>query len=122
MSLTRVSDNRSLQQRNKGSYQINADQFSHILCPLTAVGKPDNMSRDYNSGFDPVGYLEWRWDPSKADKDVRYIRYKIATFMAHFYQDLMAHTFLNKPTLPLCKLHCALIAALCILTLPALIL
>ena len=95
MSLTRVSDDRSLQQRNEESYQINADQFSHILYPLTAVGKPDNMSTDYSSEIDPVGYLEWRWDMSKADKDVRCIRYKVATFMARFYQDLMAHAFLN---------------------------
>ena len=71
----------------KESAELNTDQFSPSLCPLTAVGETNNMSRDYNSGFDPVGYLEWRWDPSKADKDVRCIRYKIATFMARFYQD-----------------------------------
>ena len=45
------------------------------------------MSTDYTSGFDPVSYLESRWDQTKAGTDARYIKYTIATFMAHFYQD-----------------------------------
>ena len=49
------------------------------------------MSTDYSSGFDPVDYLESRWDPSKADTKALYIKYKVATFMARFYQDFHHH-------------------------------
>ena len=49
------------------------------------------MSTDYSSGFDPVGYLEYRWDISKADTHKMSIRYKIAVFMTQFYQDFHPH-------------------------------
>ena len=51
----------------------------------------DKMSTDYSSGFDPVDYLESRWDPSKADTKALYIKYKVATSMARFYQDFHHH-------------------------------
>ena len=49
------------------------------------------MSTEYGSGFDPVDYLESRWDLSKADTNTLYIKYKIAVFMTQFYQDFHPH-------------------------------
>ena len=50
-----------------------------------------SMSTDYSSGFDPVGYLESRWDLSKADTKALHIKYKVAVFMTQFYQDFHPH-------------------------------
>ena len=49
------------------------------------------MSTDYSSGFDPVAYLDYRWDPSKADRNKQYFRYKVAVFTARFYHDFHHH-------------------------------
>ena len=49
------------------------------------------MSTDYSSGFDPVGYLESRWDVSKAESNAMGIKHNIAVFMAQFYRDFHPH-------------------------------
>ena len=44
------------------------------------------MSTDYSSGFDPVAYLENRWDVHKTLPIKLNLRYRITAFMADFYQ------------------------------------
>ena len=45
------------------------------------------MSTDYSSGFDPVSYLNTRWDAQKAPPSALDLKYRIAISMAHFFHD-----------------------------------